>query len=419
MFAPLQEHERLFNEEGQPVGFDERFKNLELIQWCKPTDDSPWGYYASFKIGAEWMERDKPLVVTAKRGMENIDFLRMFMTCFTSDLAVDSFAEIYKIDLDKPAIKAPGLNSIVSPLIVLHFLGVVNRIKSLKKGYVHRQENLKKVKGHIKLLKNERTNIASKRYDRIYCEYDEYSVDIPENRILKKALQFSLGLIKSMSSNQTAYPEVKRLILRNLAKFDNVGDDVSIYSIGQTHSSKLFREYAEAIRLAKIILRHFDYSITKVGDHEDKVPPFVLDMSLLYEHYVYGLLYEAYHEKISYQFSGETGFPDFLYRSRVFKAILDTKYIPKYEKTKLDTYVVRQLSGYSRDLSVLKYLGYKNIDEEAPTPPVPCVIIYPTEGQRIFNPFKDKTLQEICTHNNVKNLSMFYKLDVPVPTIKR
>ena len=418
MFAPLQEHERLFNEEGQPVGFDERFKNLELIQWCKPTDDSPWGYYASFKIGAEWMERDKPLVVTAKRGMENIDFLRMFMTCFTSDLAVDSFAEIYKIDLDKPAIKAPGLNSIVSPLIVLHFLGVVNRIKSLKKGYVHRQENLKKVKGHIKLLKNERTNIASKRYDRIYCEYDEYSVDIPENRILKKALQFSLGLIKSMSSNQTAYPEVKRLILRNLAKFDNVGDDVSIYSIGQTHSSKLFREYAEAIRLAKIILRHFDYSITKVGDHEDKVPPFVLDMSLLYEHYVYGLLYEAYHEKISYQFSGETGFPDFLYRSRVFKAILDTKYIPKYEKTKLDTYVVRQLSGYSRDLSVLKYLGYKNIDEEAPTPPVPCVIIYPTEGQRIFNPFKDKTLQEICTQK-VKNLSMFYKLDVPVPTIKR
>jgi 5-methylcytosine-specific restriction enzyme subunit McrC len=418
MLAPLQEHERLFNEEGQPVGFDERFKNLELIQWCKPTEDSPWGYYASFKIGAEWMERDKPLVVTAKRGMENIDFLRMFMTCFTSDLAVDSFAEIYKIDLDKPAIKAPGLNSIVSPLIVLHFLGVVNRIKSLKKGYVHRQENLKKVKGHIKLLKNERTNIASKRYDRIYCEYDEYSVDIPENRILKKALQFSLGLINSMSSNQTAYPEVKRLILRNLAKFDNVGDDVSIYSIGQTHSSKLFREYAEAIRLAKIILRHFDYSITKVGEHEDKVPPFVLDMSLLYEHYVYGLLYEAYHEKISYQFSGETGFPDFLYRSRDFKAILDTKYIPKYEKTKLDTYVVRQLSGYSRDLSVLKYLGYKDIDEEAPTPPVPCVIIYPTEGQRIFNPFKDKALQEICTQK-VKNLSMFYKLDVPVPTIKR
>jgi len=414
----LEEHDQLLDERNQPIGFDERFRNLELIQWCKPTDFSPWGYYASFKIGAEWMERDKPLVVTAKRGMENIDFLRMFMTCFTSDLAVDAFAEIYKIDIDKPEIKAPGLNSIVSPLIVLHFLGVVNRIKSLKKGYVHRQENIKKVKGHIKLLKNERTNIASKRYDRIYCEYDEYSVDVPENRILKKALQFSLGLINGMSSNQSTYPEAKRLILKNLAKFDNVSDDVSIYSIGQTHSSKLFREYAEAIRLAKIILRHFDYNISKVGVQEDNVPPFVLDMSLLYEHYAYGLLYEAYHEKISYQFAGETGFPDFLYKSRDFKAILDTKYIPKYESAKLDTYVVRQLSGYSRDLFVLKYLGYKDIDEKTQTPPVPCVIIYPTEGQGIFNPFKDKTLQELCIHN-VKNLSMFYKLEVPVPTIKR
>ncbi len=297
-------------------------------------------------------------------------------------------------------------------------MGVVNRIKSLKKGYVHRQENLKKVKGHIKLLKNERTNIASKRYDRIYCEYDDYSVDIPENRLLKRALRFSLSLINSMNSSQTVYPEVKRLVLKNLAKFDNVSDDVSTYSIGQIHSSKLYREYAEAIRLAKIILRHYDYNISKVGVQAEKVPPFVLDMSLLYEHYVYGLLYEAYHEKISYQFSSETGKPDFLYKSRDFKAILDAKYIPKYESDKLDTYVVRQLSGYSRDLLILKHLGYEEICEQSPPPPVPCIIIYPREGTELINPFRNKSLQEPCTRN-VKNLSMFYTLSVPVPTIKK
>lgn len=111
------------------------------------------GYYASFKIGAEWIDKQEALVVTAKRGMEKIDFLRMFMTCFCSDLAVDSFSQIYSIDLEKPAIVAPALSSVVSPLIVFHFIGVVNRIKSLRKGYVQRQENLKKVKGHIKMLK--------------------------------------------------------------------------------------------------------------------------------------------------------------------------------------------------------------------------------------------------------------------------
>lgn len=116
-------------------------------------DNSAWGYYASFKIGAEWIDKQEALVVTAKRGMEKIDFLRMFMTCFCSDLAVDSFSQIYSIDLEKPAVVAPALSSVVSPLIVFHFIGVVNRIKSLRKGYVQRQENLKKVKGHIKMLK--------------------------------------------------------------------------------------------------------------------------------------------------------------------------------------------------------------------------------------------------------------------------
>ena len=140
----LQEHEQLILN-GAPIGYDDRYNNLELIQWAKPTDNNPWGYYASFKIGAEWVDQKESLVVTTKRGMENIDFLSMFMTCFTSDLALDSFSEIYKIDLDRPQIEAPSLNSIVSPLIIVHFISIVNRIKSLKKGYVHYQENIKKV----------------------------------------------------------------------------------------------------------------------------------------------------------------------------------------------------------------------------------------------------------------------------------
>ena len=145
-----------------------------------------WGYFASYKIGAEWVDNEEALIVTAKRGMENIDFLGMFMTCFSSNLALESFSKIYSIDYDKPSINAPSLKGVLSPLIMLHFLGVIGRIKTLKRGYVHHSENLKKVKGYIAILKNERNNILQKRYDRIYCEYDEYSADIPENRLLKK-----------------------------------------------------------------------------------------------------------------------------------------------------------------------------------------------------------------------------------------
>ena len=411
----LQEHGRL-TLNGIPVEYDKRYNNLELIQWGKPMDKSPLGYYASFKIGAEWIDNKETLVVTAKRGIDKIDFLRMFMTCFTSDLALDSFTDIYKIDLDKPPILAPVLSSVVSPLIVIHFISVVNRIKSLKRGYVHYQKNLKKVKGHIKLLKNERLNIAIKRYDRMFCEYDDYSVDIPENRLLKKAILFSQVLINNMSHNHLVYPPIKLFITKALKKFDNVGDDVDIKSVGQIRSHKLFNEYSEAIRLAKIILKHFDYSINNVSISNNKITPFVLDMSLLYEHYVYGLLHEAYHDKIVYQFKGKTGKPDFLYKSKGFKAILDAKYMPQCEENLLAKDVVRQLSGYSRDLPILRHLGYDDMKEDSQIPTVPCIIIYPEKENNVHNPFKNKNLSELCTRH-YPNLSKFYGISIPVPTL--
>ncbi|MFC2711041.1 TonB-dependent receptor [Hoylesella oralis] len=405
----LQEHERLSAEKQ-----DDRYNGLKLVEWSKPGDQVSWGYYASFKIGAEWIDEQESLVVMTKRDMEHIDFLGMFMTCFSSDLALKAFSNIYSIDIDKPAIEAPALQSVVSPLIVLHFLGVVSRIKELKKGYVHRSENLKKVKGRIKILKNERLNIATKRYDRVFCEYDEYSVDIPENRLIKKALLFSQRFLQRLNTQSSA--AAKLLSSQTLARFSCVSDEVEIRQVKQMRAHKLFTDYNEAIRLAKLILRMFDYNISKVDNTKGKVVPFWLDMSLLYEHYVYGLLHEAYRETITYQFESKTGKPDFLYKSDDYKAILDTKYIPKYEDKSLDKNVIWQLSGYSRDLRILKHLGYKNIDEETPMSSVPCVIIYPKEEKSWErNPFLGKSIGELCSR--VSGLLLFYKICVPLPVL--
>lgn len=405
----LKEHELLSEER------DERFDNLRLVSWDRPPAAQTWGYYASFIIGAEWVDKEEALVVTAKQGMENIDFLKMFMTCFTSDLALEEFSNIYHIDSDERPIYAPSLKGIVSPLIVLHFLGVMRRIKTLKRGYVHHSENLKKIKGRINVLKNEKLNIAPKRYDRIYCEYDEYSVDIPENRLLKKALLFSKNVVKSMGEQQTLFSKINGLLSKTLMLFENVSDEVDLKEIRQTKMHKLFSEYSEAIRLAKLILKHFDYSIHNVGTAEEKVVPFSLDMSLLYEHYVYGLLYEAYQERIDYQFHGLTGVPDFLYHSLSFKAILDTKYKPSWSPAKNND-DVRQLSGYSRDIRVLRKLGYEDITEISPTPSVPCVIIYPSVGEAYSNPFKTSSLEELCSVP-VRGLSQFYLIAVPIPML--
>lgn len=407
----IQEHEQLSIEQN------DRYERLGLVRWDKPMDNSPWGYYASYMIGAEWIDDKEALVVTTKKGMEKIDFLTMFMTCFTSDLSVEAFSEIYNIDCEAPTIHAPSLKGVLSPLIVLHFLGVVSRIRSLKKGYVHYRENLKKVKGHIQVMKNERKNIAVKRFDRVFCDYDEYTANIPENRLIKKALLFSKQILMHIIEKHQSGTKAKIMLSRALAMFENVSEDVQTRDVRQIKGNKLFSEYNEAIRLAKLILQQYDYSISKVSMEEENISPFTLDMSLLYEHYVYGLLREAYGKRISYQYKGETGYPDFLYCSSGFRAILDTKYIPKYEAALLDNYVIRQLSGYSRDLPILKKLGYKDIDEESPVPNVPCIIIYPKDGDDVKNPFKNSELKDLC-EKPVRKLARFYKICIPLPVME-
>ena len=406
----IQEHERLCIEQN------DMYDNLSLVRWDKPMEHDPWGYYASYIIGAEWIDDKEALVVSTKRGMEEIDFLTMFMTCFSSDVSVESFAEIYNIDCEAPVIHAPSLKGVLSPLIVLHFLGIVSRIKSLKKGYVHYSENLKKVKGHIQVMKNERKNIASKRFDRVFCDFDEYTVDIPENRLIKKALLFSSQILRTITQNHSIGNKAKLMLSKSLALFENVSDEVQVKEVSLIKGHKLFSEYNEAVRLAKLILRRYDYSISKTNSLDENVPPFTLDMSLLYEHYVYGLLNEAYGNKISYQFKGKTGFPDFLYCATGFKAILDTKYIPKYESSSLDNNVIRQLSGYSRDIPILRHLGYEDINEESPIPNVPCIIIYPKEGNVVRNPFMKKNLRDLCT-TPVRKLARFYKICIPLPVM--
>ena len=78
----LREHERIkdINER------DDRFDRLKLVSWDKPMDNAPSGYYASYKIGAEWIDQNEALVVTTKCQMENIDFLSMFTSCFAADI---------------------------------------------------------------------------------------------------------------------------------------------------------------------------------------------------------------------------------------------------------------------------------------------------------------------------------------------
>lgn len=379
-------------------------------------DDNSFVWQTYYRIGAQWLDekREQALVVTPK--IKNIDFTKMFLSCLESGLAVKDFSKIYNIDFEQPAIPTNKLDNVLTPLIIIHFLTVVEGIakRGLKRGYVHREENLKKVKGRIRILTNERKNIIPRRFDRVYCQYNEFTVDIPENRLIKKALLFAqkeLARLSSFKHNSRA------LLLENkcLAAFSQVSPEIELRDVKLIKSHKLFREYDLAVKLAKTILRRNDYSIKKASEDKKTTPVFWLDMALLFEHYVYSILAKDYKKKIVYQFKSLSGKPDFLYigDNALESHILDTKYISldnndEYVKAKMRS-IVRQLSGYARDKKILKRLRFS--DKVV----VPCVIIYPkSDADTRTDKHIDLRQREECA-----GWLEFYKIGVALPREKQ
>ena len=365
------------------------------------------GYYASYVIGAQWFDEQESLVITPKVGCDRIDFLRLFSGCLQSGIEAEALSKIYEIDLNQPPIKAPELQSVLSPLIIVHFLSVVREVlrAGLKKDYVQREENLKKVKGHIAILRHERTNVLRKRPDKVYCRYQEYSEDIPENRLLKKALIFSRQILSTLPQ-EASRASLEHALHQCLSAFAHVGDEIEVSELKHFKYQKLFRTYSEAIRLAQIILRRYDYSLTNIESKEEACPVFWLDMSLLFEHYVLGLLREAYVDKVESQAEGYTGRPDFICQDPML--VMDAKYIPRFNgRGKINSYIIRQLSGYARD---------RTLFTNPPTQPIRCLVIYPKLG-KAENPFLGKAIEKLLLKEE-ETAWGFYRFAVPLPILE-
>jgi len=380
-------------------------------------------YKASYYIGADWLSYGLPIVVTPK--MKNIDYMKIFLCALDFELPSDYFSLFYGIDFDKKEIEHDGLKDEVTPLLIIHFLSTVKRLlkRGLKKDYILREENLNsKVKGHIQISKNIQKNIIPQRLDRTYCCFQEYTIDHPENRLLKKALLF----VERYLSQHAELNTITRLhseLNSSLSHFEMVSDEIELSQIRTIANNKLYREHTEAVKLAKQILRRFSYSIHAVSSNSQKTPVFWMDMSRLYEVYVYSLLHQAYGNEIEFQVPGYRGSAvDFIKKDQ--NLIIDTKYKPHYgdgNKGIIDD--VRQISGYARDKKILKKLQVNDYNEGA----VPhCLIIYPDKDERLIDSEdeeKDKEVKGFIGMNlikesvRIKAFNRFYKLSVALPII--
>lgn len=87
--------------------------------------------------------------------------------------------------------------------MLLHYLSLLTQLMKggLRKGYVIREENLQsKVRGRILFQNHLKQNVFNKREDRVFCRYQEYTTDIPENRLLKKALELAKSSLLDIPS---------------------------------------------------------------------------------------------------------------------------------------------------------------------------------------------------------------------------
>lgn len=415
----IHEHDRL-PECFRPDCWAEAFRDKNLFKWTVSSEGRRGEYSAYYRIGAEWVGCERALVVAPKAGMEGIDWPAMLMRCFdTEEGRADGLGRIYDIDFDVPPIKDATLQNILTPLLVVHFVGIVRRIvtRGLKRDYVQKEGNLSRVRGRIGFLQNFRRNVIVGRADRVFCRYSELSVNTCENRLIKRALLFAERIVgRMLDQGQRSAIMLQGRLNGCLAAFAEVDDRVELWEVRRCKRNKLYREYEEAVKLAKMILRRYDNSIDRASAEEHSIPAFWIDMSLLYEHYVLGALRKAYGRKILYQANVTTGKPDFLYVDEERPLILDTKYKPRYGTGTFDVDDIRQLAGYARDRKVLKKLGIQD-QETQDVEVVSCVIIYPTaqgdviEFEGAHSPIDQPNMEIVPMREFVG----FYRLCHPLP----
>lgn len=367
-----------------------------------------------YYIGADWIDRKKDQVLEVLPKIRNIDFQKMLMKCFEHTEASESLDELFFIRAEDKPICLPSQDFQLEPLVIIYYLNLVTAIvkKGLRSDFVGREERLKgRIKGKIMMSRYVKHGVANNRKDLVDCRFEEYDVDCLDNRILKKALLVAETMIENTKTawGSGMYEKMKGLLRFCMPAFEHVSADVNAREIQHVHVSPMFSGYRSAIKMAKTIIRRQGIGLTQQTDDGNMmVPPFIINMPLLFERYVYALLCDKFSaDKIVFQTEVKGNRPDFLKADE--RLILDTKYITSWEE-KVEHDNVRQLSGYARSIGIRNWLGVTD-----DTTICPCVIIYPNADG--LSDFKDcgEKLFEDGSAIPVKGYISFKKISVALP----
>lgn len=379
-------------------------------------------FFMSYYVGADWIDKRHSKAIVVRPKISGLDFQTMFMRCFACEKVNKDLDKLFYIRTEDKPIEIDSHDFQLEPLLIVYFMNVVKRIvkKGLKSGYVTHEERLtSKIKGKILFSQYIKHGFAQGRKDSVDCRFQEYEIDCLENRILKAALSYCRGMItrQSQALGMHFLPLVN-MYNECMPAFENVSSEISIQDLSRIHLNPMFKDYREAMPLAKMIIRKQGKCVGDGDDGLQKFPPFIIDMPVLFERYVYALLVERYDTSlIGYQEAVRGNIIDFSKKDE--HMIIDTKYIPRWDEGIIHENV-RQLSGYARHKRIRR--NFLNCQDEEFV--CPCMVIYPSkEGVENIMDFPDRLLLGNGEPNSdkigvISEYQKFYKLPIKLPVIE-
>lgn len=203
--------------------------------------------------------------------------------------------------------------------------------RGVHSGYVTLDEALRTVRGKIRV--GDQMSRRPGMLIPLEVTYDDFTVDIPENRILRSALRLMMQL-----------PRLANDVLAKLAHLDSKLDGVSLLRWGSPlpawTPSRLNDRYIPALRLAEIVLKNMSAE-AGLGPH--RVASFVVNMSTVFEDFVATALTESLSK-----YPGQT--------VAQYPAYLDADvFLPTSQRVRMYVDVVHEFRGHAALIFDAKY----------------------------------------------------------------
>ena len=245
-------------------------------------------------------------------------------------------------------------------ILMRQFLDHVGDIvrKGIARTYVSRQDNLVFLRGKLQLMENIRRNASDR--SRLYCEFDEYEIDRPVNRLIKGALEIVNRL--------TTDPINQQRCREFLFWFDRVtGTKDSNMDFRAVQQDRLIQHYEPAMPTCRLILEGLN-PLTQEGNR--RALSVLFPMNQLFESFVSAKLEKPLRDwRVSTQIRGQALIekhrgskifaliPDIELRRGQERVVADTKWKLLDQRSRPNKYGISQADIYQLFAYSRKYLA--------------------------------------------------------------